>query len=94
MIYLPYSVKSKFGVLPNDCVNAVMFASSWFMLLNLLIYSRLKSLYRYILKCEKLIIEMKKILHIFPHGVIITNGGKTNLAEERCFTNREFDRHI
>ena len=94
MIYLPYSIKSKFGILPNDCAVAVMFASSWFMLWNFLIYNRLKSLYRYILKCEKLIIEMKKILHIFPHGVIITNGGKINLADESWFTNREFDRHI
>ena len=94
MLCLPWSVKYSFGTVSNDCSLAVMFASCWFTMSNLLIYNRLKSLYMNILKCEKLIIEMKKILHIFPHGVIITNGGKTNLAEERCFTNREFDRHI
>ena len=82
MVCLPYSVKYSFGTMPKDCALAVVFALSWFTMSNFLIYKRLKSLYMNILKCEKLIIEMKKILHIFPHGVIITNGGKTDLAQE------------
>jgi len=67
---------------------------SWFVFSNFLLKSRLKSLYEKILKCEKLITEMKKILHILPHGVIITDSQKAAAGEENCFTNREFDTHI
>ena len=94
MFYLPYSVKSKYGTVPTDWIQAVVFSMSWFVLSNFLLKSRLKSLYEKILKCEKLITEMKKILHILPHGVIITDSQKAAAGEENCFTNREFDTHI
>ena len=73
---------------------AVVFSMGWFILTNILLNIRLKSLYENILKCEKLIAEMKKILHILPHGVIITDSQKAAAGEENCFTNREFDTHI
>ena len=73
---------------------AVIFSMAWFILTNILLNIRLKSLYENILKCEKLIAEMKKILHILPHGVIITGSQKAAAGEESCFTNQEFDTHI
>ena len=94
MFYLPYSVNSKFGAVPVDCIMAVIFSMAWFILTNILLNIRLKSLYENILKCEKLIAEMKKILHILPHGVIITGSQKGTAGEKSCFTNHEFDTHI
>ena len=52
-----------------------------------LMNSKMKGLYRVILKNERLIAEMKKIIQLFPHGVLIH-------SEDTCFTNEEFDSNI
>ena len=42
------------------------------LLKNYILYSSMRSLYATNLENEKLIKEMKKLLQLFPHGVLIT----------------------
>ena len=92
MVYFMYIIYSTFGKIKHDLVISLILACFWFTLYSVVLYSKLKSLYSYILKWERLIKENKKILQIFPHGVIITDEG--NKGSSKWFSNEEFDRNI
>jgi signal transduction histidine kinase len=52
-----------------------------------------RSLYATILQNEKLIKEMKRILQVFPNGVIIWPWNRDD-GDQKCFTNEVFDTKI
>jgi hypothetical protein len=91
MMYFIYSVKTKYGEVRHELVISLTLSCFWFLLCNIILHFKFKTLYGYLLKCEKMMKETKKILQIFPHGVIIT---KDEGDKNECFTNHEFNKKI
>jgi hypothetical protein len=89
MVYFIYVCYNNYGYVKTELAIAAFFGTLWFYLCNIVMYSKLKALYETILKSKKLIKEMKKILQIFPHGVLIAP--KEN---DKQFTNEVFDKEI
>ena len=92
MGYFLYKVYVTYGAVKQDLVVVAFLSWGWFILSNILLNSKLRTLYSILLKWEKLMKETKKILQIFPHGVIITNN--SNSENKKWFSNQEFDRNI
>jgi hypothetical protein len=90
MIYLAIQTYRVYGVYSSDIVSSTAMSIFWFTFSNVLLRETTRSLYSTILNSERLIREMKKILQIFPHGVIINPFGINNI-EKKIFTNQEFD---
>jgi len=65
----------------------------YFTVSSIVLNWKLTSLYSLILKNEKLVDEMKKLLTIFPYGVIIQKCADTG-HKEVVFSNREFETKI
>ena len=78
--------------MPSQLSVTTFLGSVWFFICNLVLYSKLKELYETIMKSEKLVKEMKKILQILPHGVIIA--AKNQDAKTHLFTNEFFNSKI
>ena len=93
MAYFILRCLFKYNSVPIELIVSAVIGSMWFMLVNYVCYYNLHILYDIILKSEKLIYEMKRILQIFPHGVLITSKPRAQHSHLQ-FTNEVFDRDI
>ena len=66
----------------------------YFIMASLLLNSKMNQLWSAILKSEKLAVEMKKILTIFPNGVLIHSGLTDNVQKQVIFSNQQFMNQI
>jgi hypothetical protein len=92
-LYMSMSVFKKYTKVPIQFYASFFFNSFYFWVLCYIVNYRLKELYKTIHYNENLITQNKKVVEVFPHGVIIEN----TTFEERnniCFANKEFTSQI
>ena len=66
----------------------------YFIVSNYVLYFNLKTLYKLIRENDKLIIEMKRLLQVFPESVIIRADDVTNTKKKKYFANHQFSVNI
>lgn len=85
MAYFNYQMFNSYSEVPLELINASSMTWVFFNWMSFNAYTRLNSLFEMILKSERLIEEISKIIQFFPHGVLIQSA-------EKLFINQEFKR--
>jgi hypothetical protein len=84
-------VYSSHDKIPFDIVFWSIAGPTFVTFTNYVLYSNVRSLYETNWKNGKLIKEMKKLLQVFPHGVLITQQKREN---DYFYANKEFEQNI
>ena len=92
-IYFALRIYFKYGYMPEKFMLTLYACIFYFVTAAVLLNSKLKRLWTAILKSEKLVEEMKKLLTIFPNGVII-HSGYSNESWTTVFSNKQFQSQI
>ena len=79
--------------MPGEFMLTIVACIFSFATAAVLLNSKLKRLWSAIIKSEKLAEEMRKLLTIFPNGVII-HSGYSNESWATVFSNRQFQSQI
>lgn len=93
MLYLAGKYVYTYGSIPPEFVSSVGISWFYFMMTSKIQYSKLKALYRLVFENNKLVKEMKRLLDIFPEGVIIKSR-PDDASEKVLFQNQEFRRRM
>jgi hypothetical protein len=72
---------------------ACILGSAYFTNAARMLYLQVRELYKLLLENKRLISEMKRVLEIFPHGVIIQSRTKKTLSKIH-FSNQDFQSQI
>lgn len=70
-VYLPIRIYSTFNVIPLSLLFSLFTSAIYFTVWSSSIYQKLEDLNIILLNNQRLIQEMRRILEIFPHGVLI-----------------------
>ena len=89
-IYFAICVYLKYGHIPERFKLAWYATLFYFIMASLLLNSKMNQLCSAILKNEKLVEEMKKLLTIFPNGVLIHSGFPYEGQKPILFSNQQF----
>ena len=92
MLYYAYRVQTEFGS-NLSLVFGFGISTFYFIIASLLLVNKDRVLYQIIMKNEKLIWEMRKLLEAFPHGVLIKFQQPSDEFSS-VFTNEEFNKQI
>lgn len=92
IIYYAQQVYSKYGYLSVSFWISFTTSIMYFTVSSLVLFSKLQQLYEYIHKTETMRMDMKRLLEVFPNGVLILT--KDQEDERVNFTNREFDKQF
>lgn len=90
--YYLISLVYKCKTIPFSLYAAFLFSTFYFYVASYILYAKLATLYKIILKNDRLLREMIKVLEIFPHGVIISPKDSGEVKES--FINNEFEQQI
>ena len=92
-LYYLVRMQMKYGEIDERFKMAIIGTIVYFNIASSLMNSKLKNLWSAIIKSKKLAKEMKKLLTIFPNGVIIHSGYDSNIIQT-VFSNRQFKSQI
>jgi len=90
-VYLPIRIYITFNVIPLSLLFSLFTSAIYFTVWSSSIYQKLEDLNIILLNNQRLIQEMRRILEIFPHGVLIQSSIIENSLR---MVNRNFKKHI
>lgn len=94
MLYYIHQMHSNYGVVPVPLLMAIWLATMYFTFTSWILFRKLRTLYKLLRENQKLNKEMKRLLQIFPEGVIISTKDTDDSSKSSIFTNHEFSSHI
>jgi hypothetical protein len=86
-------VKLTYDVIPIPLVISIMVAILYYILGSWVIYINFKNVYQLLFEKKKLIEETRRIIDVFPEGVIIHSKIQQNLSED-YYSNNVFAKSI
>ena len=93
MCYLMIRIYYKYQLMPTTLWISCILGSAYFTNAARMLYLQVRELYKLLLENKRLNSEMKRVLEIFPHGVIIQSRTKETLSKIH-FSNQDFQSQI
>lgn len=94
MCYYIHQMYSNYGVVPVPLLLAIWLATMYFSFTSWMLYRKLRTVYKLLRENQKLNKEMKRLLQIFPEGVIIRTSENEDSKSNSSFANQEFKSRI